>query len=228
VEGIALQRGLSLEELQIHVITAPSLKLDLLEDRSRLAATLSDLRPRLLILDPLVRLHNLNENDSQAISKLLSYLRDLQRSLTLSVLLVHHARKGGGAGIQGGQGLRGSGDFWAWSDTNLFLHRKRGNLQLSMEHRSAPSPQPVYLKLEVDDPMRIHLAVSDSAEEKREREPALTGRVLEALNGPEAMTRKALRDTRSVKNERLGQALKKLEREGKIKRSEKGWRALAS
>ena len=59
--------------------------------------------------------------------------------------------------------------------------------------------------------------------ERAEEERSLGESVLEEL-AREAMTRAALRKKLSVKNERLGRALKRLESEGRIERSEKGWR----
>lgn len=221
VAGIARHRGFSLWEIDLHVITAPSVRLDLSRDRARLFETVRELRPRLVVLDPLVRLHKLNENDCREISALLSYLRELQRTLDVALILVHHARKNGSG--EAGQGLRGSGDFWAWSDTNLYLRRVRGRLQLAMEHRSAPAPEPVYLDLVASDPERIHLEVLDLRGEKAHEERSLRESVLEEL-AREAMTRAALRKKLSVRNERLGHALEHLESEGRIERSEKGWR----
>jgi hypothetical protein len=46
----------------IQVITAPTLRLDLEADRRSLAQTIDHIRPRLLILDPFVRLHRIDEN----------------------------------------------------------------------------------------------------------------------------------------------------------------------
>ncbi len=51
------------------------------------------LRPRLLLLDPLVRLHGVDENHTTEMAALLAYFRTLQRQLDLSVVLVHHTRK---------------------------------------------------------------------------------------------------------------------------------------
>jgi len=57
LDGLARARGLDLEGLDVHVITAPSLRLDLENDRQLLVATVESLSPRLLVLDPFVRLH---------------------------------------------------------------------------------------------------------------------------------------------------------------------------
>ena len=57
LEGIAAASGVALADLDIQVITAPVLRLDLDADRRNLAETVARLQPRLLILDPFVRLH---------------------------------------------------------------------------------------------------------------------------------------------------------------------------
>ena len=61
-EGICEAAGVALADLDIQVITAPTLRLDLDADRNSLADTVARLQPRLLILDPFVRLHRIDEN----------------------------------------------------------------------------------------------------------------------------------------------------------------------
>ena len=75
------------------MITAPTLRLDRDPHRRRLLETAKRLRPRLLLLDPLVRLHGIDENNAGEVAGLLAYFRALQRQLDLSVILVHHTRK---------------------------------------------------------------------------------------------------------------------------------------
>src|ERR1700674_4010968 len=52
LEGICAAAGVALPELDIQVITSPSLRLDLDTDRTRLEETVARLKPRLLVLDP--------------------------------------------------------------------------------------------------------------------------------------------------------------------------------
>ena len=104
------------------------------------------LQPRLLILDPFVRLHRIDENASGEVAPLLAYLRELQRRHAVAVLVVHHAKKGAGR-ARAGQALRGSSEFHAWGDSNLYLRRQAEDLILSVEHRAAPSMPPVSLEL---------------------------------------------------------------------------------
>jgi AAA domain len=104
------------------------------------------LQPRLLILDPFVRLHRIDENASAEVAPLLAYLRELQRRYALAVLVVHHAKKGAG-NVRAGQALRGSSEFHAWGDSNLYLRRDGDTLTLTVEHRAAPAPQPMKIEL---------------------------------------------------------------------------------
>src|SRR5712671_4292647 len=53
-DGICEAVGVALADLDIQVITAPTLRLDLDADRNNLADTVARLQPRLLILDPFV------------------------------------------------------------------------------------------------------------------------------------------------------------------------------
>src|SRR5436853_5749023 len=64
LEGISAAAGVALANLDIQVITAPTVRLDLDADRCDLAETVARLQPRLLILDPFVRLHRFVENTS--------------------------------------------------------------------------------------------------------------------------------------------------------------------
>ena len=158
LEGIAAAAGVELADLDIQVITAPTLRLDLDADRRSLALTVAKLQPRLLILDPFVRLHRIDENASGEVAPLLAYLRELQRRHKLAVLVVHHAKKGAGR-ARAGQALRGSSEFHAWGDSNLYLRREGDTLTLTVEHRAAPSQKPMRIELvEAGDALALHVA----------------------------------------------------------------------
>ena len=146
LEGIAAAAQVPFDSLPVQVITAPSLRLDTPTDRERLCHTVQQQRPILLILDPLIRLHRVDENDASQIAALLSYLRELQRQFQLAVLVVHHARKDSHSS-RPGQALRGSSELHGWGDSNLYLRRKGSQLTLSTEHRAAPSQDHIPLQL---------------------------------------------------------------------------------
>jgi AAA domain len=117
------------------------------------------LRPKLLLLDPLVRLQGIDENSAGEVAELPAYFRSLQRELDLSVVLVHHTRKNAAGGVAAGQGLRGSSDIHAFGDSNLYLRRTREHLVLSSDHRAARAAASVYLELVATDAQTTHLEV---------------------------------------------------------------------
>jgi hypothetical protein len=221
IEGMARHRGIELDHVQIYVITAPVLRLDRDRDRTRLWERTRRLRPRLLVLDPLVRLHGIDENHAGEVAELLDYIRSLQRERGLSVLLVHRTRKNAGDGVAAGLGLRGSGDIHVFGESNLYLQRTQEQLTLSSEHRAAPAAAPVYLKLVADDAATAHLEVV--AQSPNEKCRGLEEKVLDLLVRGQVLARTRLRDSLAIKNERLGKVLESFERAGKVVRTSGGW-----
>jgi hypothetical protein len=228
LKGIAESRGLDLACLPLQVILASSLRLDTLADQVRLSAAVSQHRPVLLVLDPFVRLHRIDENSALEVSGILAYLRDLQRKHKVAILVVHHSRKAGAGSDQAGLSLRGSGDFHAWGDDNLYMRRRHGALELTLEHRSAASPDPVSLALRSNEGQPPHLVVTTATPASSDL-AALKARALEALSAtPKPVTQELLRAQLQVRLQRLVGALRELESEGRILRSAAGWRLIAA
>lgn len=221
VEGICEHRRIDLRRANLHLITVPSLRLDQDHDKQRLSATVEKVRPRLLLLDPFVRLHRSDENDSGAISAILADLRTLQRRFDVAVVLVHHARKNG-RGPQG-YALRGSGDFYAWGDAYAYLSRRDSAFRLALEHRSHPAADPFALKLvSRADGSATHLEIA--GEHTSSAPPSLEALAQSELAAAgAALTREQLRARLKVKNQRLGDALETLQRAGRITKTPQGW-----
>ncbi|MFM9850354.1 MAG: AAA family ATPase [Hyphomicrobiaceae bacterium] len=207
LKGIAAAVGVALSDLDIQVITSPVLRLDLDADRRNLADTVARLQPRLLILDPFVRLHRIDENASGEVAPLLAFLRELQRRHGTAVLVVHHARKGGGA-VRAGQALRGSSEFHAWGDSNLYLRRDGDQLSLAIEHRAAPSPRPLAIEL-AQRGDALALEVADRREQAIPAPSSLDDRILAVLTQadqpiPFAELRSRCRVRAATIHERIG------------------------
>jgi hypothetical protein len=217
--ALAAARSLLFAALDVLVITAPALRLDLPDHCARLEATLAHHRPRLLLLDPFVRLHRADENSAQEVAALLATLRALQRRFHLAIAVVHHTRKHAAA-HQRGQALRGSGDFHAWADSALYLTHEKQGLCLAIEQRAAPAPDPVFVSLADHPPHPVLTAAAETSK------PSLKERLLDLLRcSPEPLNRTELRRRLAVQNERLGAALAALEAQGRIQRSPRGWSA---
>ena len=217
LRALCKHRGLDIETLDVLVITDSSLRLDQEVDVNRLDEALASHTPKLLLLDPFVRLHRANENDAQDVAGILASLRELQRRHEVAIVVVHHTRKNSRA-TQHGQALRGSGDFHAWSDSALYLNHTNSTLQLTIEHRAAPAPRTRYVRLALDPPHPVLV------EPDTESEPSLEERVLATLRQTSTpMRRKELRRLLRVNNHRLGDTLLQLERLGRIRRTDRGW-----
>jgi len=179
LEGIASAAQVPFQSLPVEVITAPSLRLDTPADCQRLADTVQNLQPILLILDPLIRLHRLDENDATQVAGLLSYLRQLQRQFHLAIILVHHARKDSN-GSRPGQALRGSSELHGWGDSNLYMRRKGSQLTLSTEHRAAASQNHIPLQL-IQSGSALALSVLERPVDLPSPEPTPVDRVRQTL-----------------------------------------------
>ena len=223
IEALCAHRGLDLTALALFAIDAPCLQLDRDAHAEALADALAEVQPRLLLLDPLVRLHRLDENSSHDMAGLLATLRTLSRRFDTAIAIVHHTAKKRRA--HPGQTLRGSGDLHAFSDCALYLARTENALQLTVEHRAAPAPAPFALRLvSQSNGAATHLeAVSAIVTELAE--PSLAERVLDRLahHRGQPMRRTALRKALRVNNQRLGSALTALKARGEIRNTEAGW-----
>ncbi|MCU0694252.1 MAG: helicase RepA family protein, partial [Polyangiaceae bacterium] len=235
IAGICQHRHLDIDSIDLHVITAPVVRLDQDADQKRLSITVDRIRPKLLLLDPLVRLHRLDENSSSDISALLGFLREQQRRSDVAIVVVHHMRKA--VRSQLGQALRGSADLHAWNDHGVYLTRTGpagACIRLTLEHRAAPSIDPLELRLVSEpDGSATHLQVVGPASDDPDptvplaAAPSLNDRIWAVLRGGSApISRAQLRATLRINNNRIGDAIAELERAGRIRRTDNGIRAV--
>jgi hypothetical protein len=222
LEGIAAAACVPFDSLAVEVITAPSLRLDTPTDRERLSNTVQARRPILLILDPMIRLHRVDENDATQIAALLSYLRQLQRQFQLAVLLVHHARKDSQAS-RPGQALRGSSELHGWGDSNLYLRRKGDQLTLWTEHRAAPSQDHIPIQLR-EAGSALSLSLVERSNSQTAAEPTVLARVrqtLAQLNEPAPVQQ--LRKLCGIRTAAVCAALGQLSKLGEVSHDPRGY-----
>ena len=221
IKNIADSRGLEIDDLDVHLITSPTLFLDNHEDQEKLDATIKRFFPKVVLLDPLVRLHRLDENNAKEISGLLGFIRGLQRKHNTAIIITHHATKRGSR--RPGQALRGSSDIHAFGDSNLYLSRRGDEIDLAMEHRSAASPDAVRLVLAVNP--QPHLAPVKKNEDDTSKKITLEKRIIELLSESKSinLSRATIRQTLKANNQRIGNTLAELEASGKIVCSQSGY-----
>lgn len=230
LDGICAAAQLQLAELDLQVIVAATVRLDLELDRDRLDDTVRSLRPALLVLDPFVRLHRIDENASAEVAPLLDFLRGLQRRYQCAVVLVHHARKGA-SHLRAGQALRGSSELHAWGDSNLYLRRTGdgGELSLAIEHRAAASSEGLTLRLVASgDALALHADEPVVATAPPEAPPAVIDRVEAALAAsPAPLPLKAVRAAVRLRAATVSDALTALVTQGRASRTDAGYAIVA-
>lgn len=222
--ALAQNHGLKLDQIDIRIIRADSLRLDRAADREKLAATVELHRPVLLVLDPLVRLHALDENQAAAMAELLGHIRSLQRSFNTAVAIVHHCRKS--PARSPGQSLRGSSDLYAFVDSLVSLQRRHGCVMFSAEHRSAPELAPIPLELVASMKpnaapyLRIVTAPSEESPPKNQLEDNIV-QFLKDSSMP--CSTDFLRTALHVRKQRLLEAMRNLLQQGLIQRNENNY-----
>jgi hypothetical protein len=216
IQQLCQARGASLDTLELDLILEPTLRIDRPQDVERLRATLAAHRYQLLILDPYVRLQAADENHVTEVAAILSTLRALSRTFSLALLLVHHARKS--PGHSAGLALRGSSDFHAWGDSNLYLRRRGPELVLTIEHRAAAAPPPLTLAL-AEQPVHLEIRHTEAAPAPA---TSLQQRLLAALQqGP--LHLQQLRAAVGARKQSVAHSLRTLEASGLLTRGPQGW-----
>ena len=220
LQGIARAAGADFDTLDIAVIDVPVVRLDHRSDRQRLEHTVQRIRPRLVLLDPLVRLHGVDENAVAEIAPILGFLRDLQRRFGTAVLLVHHSRKSGAS--RPGQALRGSSELHAWGDSNLYLRRRDNQIVMTVEHRAAPGLNDVEIEL-ADDGKGPALRLRRQVPDKAVPEPQTAEqRIVEVLaDAEQPLSQAQIRKRAATRNATVSATLQELIREGRVERASK-------
>jgi len=220
--GIARAADTDFQHLDIHLIDVPYLRLDQLTAQQRLQETVERIRPRLLILDPFVRLHRIDENAAAEVAPILAFLRQLQRSFGTAVVLVHHARKGA-ARVRGGQALRGSSELHAWGDSNLYLRRVDKHIVMSIEHRAAASADEI--RLEIDAAQATALHIVDAAPCIHTETLSPEQRVRQVLQAqPQPISQRQLRERAKLRAQTVTTTLAQLVQQGHVVQNEHGYR----
>jgi len=225
VQTLAQVHGVDFQELDLHIIMIDTLRLDRPDHQDRLEATLQVYKPMLLILDPLVRVHAIDENIAGQVAALLGYLRSLQRKTGAAIALIHHVRKNASAAAGAGNSLRGSGDLYAWVDSFLYLRSHQDKRLLSAEHRSAPAFGPVALELVQSGVTGPYLKIASSgSHSSTPTENGLTSRIVQLLaTAPEPLTIENLRSHLQVRNQRVVEAVRELTIQGRVQRLARGF-----
>lgn len=107
---------------KLWVWTEASLKLDQDSGYKRIEEIVEKYRPEVLVIDPIYKLVSGDLLSTNHIQKLVDLIDVLMDKYELSIMLVHHTRKGSGDGW-GSDDMLGSTIFSAWADSVIEIER---------------------------------------------------------------------------------------------------------
>lgn len=138
-------------DLDLHFCVGQGICLTDLGSVERLKELINTLRPGLVIIDSLIRVHGAEENSASEMSRVFAVVKDLVREFGCTFLFADHHRKPGHFGVSQDILLRGSTEKAAFVDSLLSLHRK-GEI-LVVEHSKSRFGEAVTsFAIKIEDP----------------------------------------------------------------------------
>ncbi|MBI3320176.1 MAG: AAA family ATPase [Candidatus Omnitrophica bacterium] len=134
-------KGLSADQLDLHLAVGQGLSFSNPASIEQLRRLLDQLRPALVIVDSLIRVHRAEENSASEMAQVFKAVKDLIREFGCTFLFADHQRKPGHFGASLDLLLRGSSEKAAFVDTLLSLQRKEGTL--IVEHSKSRYAEPI-------------------------------------------------------------------------------------
>ena len=150
LEGIARAKGVTKSELEkLYVFDRSNgIFLDDEDSFQRFRSALSDIKPKLVILDPLAQLlFKTQESNARQMADVLRKIRQLQMELDCTVLITHHVRKGGKGSIN--ERSRGSSMVASFWDGCLLMEKSfNGVVRIESSWKGFPVSPESFIRLQ--------------------------------------------------------------------------------
>lgn len=125
------------------------------EDRNFLEESIKEIKPVLMIFDPLyLMLGEKDENSSKDIRPVLNWLLSLRYTYGTSVIILHHWNKAGKSD-RGGQRMLGSVLFHGWVESAMYtrvVNEQNHQIEVEREFRSFSKPDPLNITFNFGEP----------------------------------------------------------------------------
>jgi hypothetical protein len=116
---------------------------------------IKDLRPRLVVLDPIyLMMPGVDENSAVGLTPVLRELLTLKQRYDVGILIVHHYNKPRDADERRpGNRISGSGVFYRWFESALYLEKGKtaGEVIMTPEHRGAAPGGSIHLEFDIGE-----------------------------------------------------------------------------
>ncbi len=110
------------------------------DDKSyeELRQIIKERKPNVLVIDPFIKFHNLDENSAKDMGIVLERLRNLIEDFELSIILIHHLGKISSSGARGSSAISAEYD----SGITIIKTKDRNKCKFAYDLRHAFSPEP--------------------------------------------------------------------------------------
>jgi hypothetical protein len=215
--GLMKGRHLTVGDLahdRLMVWSQPSLRLDTDEGIATLEALIVKHESEVVIIDPLVRCHALDENSASEMARILTPLRRLQAQHHCAFVIVHHSSRAAGFKRMADL-LRGTGDFHGWLDSGIGVEPLDGRCRLHFAQRSGPELEPFEIEVRFEG-QRIDI-ILPGPDEPLAADRRLDALVLEFIRGSgHGCTKNQIAKGIRRNNEHVSASLARLERQQRI------------
>jgi len=153
IEAIARHKKVKLADLELNHLKAISITLNEKKFQEQFEITVSEYKPDFIILDPLRNVHTLDEDNATEMTKLLTFLREINKKHLCSILLVCHNKKSSNANSNDlGSQVRGSNALLGWRDVALFLKEEKDKtIKVTLYNRDILSAKPFFFELKIEE-----------------------------------------------------------------------------
>lgn len=149
---------------------------------AELIRVIKDIKPIFVIFDALIRIHNRKENETE-MALVMERLRDIV-NLGVTVLVIHHHRKGAG---DKKEAVRGSSDILAGVDIHLSIEEKDDDIILSSPKSRTTPLDSMRLKFEAtNDSMMLQYIGAELNKNQTKNQKAIN-EIMEILQGDARM-----------------------------------------
>lgn len=108
-------------ELPIHYVNQQGFNFSNEEHRLLLEQAILEIKPKLLVLDPLYLLFDGDINSAKELNPILGWLLQLKEKYNLSLMMIHHWRKQTKIAARGGQRMLGSTTLHGWVESAWYI-----------------------------------------------------------------------------------------------------------
>ena len=229
VRQLLAGKNLSGDGLELYFAIQQGLCFSNADSVGMLRKVLGELRPDMVIIDSLIRVHRAEENSATEMSAVFDTVNELVVAYKCSFVIADHQRKMGNFAVPSNQLLRGSSEKAAFADSVLSLSKKDQTLICEHSKSRFTQPAPAFaITIEDKTPEAVSVSYIGDAEaikqeEQETRQEGVNDFLVETIH-EQWLSRKELVEQAKgadISWKMLDAGLKALEKKGLIEREDR-------